>query len=525
MAQRCDEFGLCSICLNITSLDSYKEVMAKIARRISELLFIDGVLIRVIDRQGEQLEVAASYGLSDEYVSKGPIYLEKSKIDQQTFLKDETVTIYDPGHDSRIQYPEKVQMEQIRAIITAPLKSPSHTYGVIRGYSFKDHRFTEEEIDLFEGLAQQAAVAFETFRTMTRNRKLLEITKQVNSSLDLNTVLQTTVQLAGESMNFKGASIRLFNEYTGKMELRAHWGLSNAFLNWGPYTLKELPIDKEVQQGTIVYIPNVTVDPRFKYAEKAKEEGIVSALCLPLSAKGRVLGTLRIYVSCEYVFPEEEKNFLQILANQAAVAVNNALIYDRQHTLFLVSRSLSGSLKKEEVFKLVVEGATEATNAQGSALVLWSERRNIFTLKAHHGVPDEFLKILRETFMENIGEIKKGKQVIVNKLRCTNDPDNCEREYCALNNVSCKIFEKFGINAVVSIPIRQKEHITGILFCFFAVARDIPEDEIEFFDALASSAGIAIENARIYGTLKKKYTEMVDDVFLWYDGTSKGMDF
>ena len=60
---------------------------------------------------------------------------------------------------------------------------------------------------------------------------------------------------------------------------------------------------------------------------------------------------------------------------------------------------------------------------------------------------------------------------------------------------------------------------------YFAMEREFPPSEIEFFTAMANEAAVAIENAKLYEHLNKKYNNLVEDIFLWYDGTSRGMDY
>ena len=88
----------------------------------------------------------------------------------------------------------------------------------------------------------------------------------------------------------------------------------------------------------MLYIPQVTKDNRFKYPEAAEEEGIVSALCVPLKAIDRNVGTMRIYTAYEYKFTVDEQNFLKTVADQAAIAKSTMpSLYERVHTLYLVS--------------------------------------------------------------------------------------------------------------------------------------------------------------------------------------------
>ena len=63
----------------------------------------------------------------------------------------------------------------------------------------------------------------------------------------------------------------------------------------GPVTLKASPIDAAAWAGELVYIENAATDPRFRYRDEAKREGIVSGLCAPMTYRGRTVGIIRVY--------------------------------------------------------------------------------------------------------------------------------------------------------------------------------------------------------------------------------------
>ncbi|MHC9538019.1 MAG: GAF domain-containing protein [Vulcanimicrobiota bacterium] len=353
----------------------------------------------------------------------------------------------------------------------------------------------------------------ETLKALERSKKLLEISEKANSSLDLSETLNSTVKLAAEAMNVKSCTIRLIAERGQKMEIKAVWGLSLSFLMQGPFNLEDLPIDQQVMQGEIVYIPHVTKDPRFICPEAAEKEGIVSALCVPLKAMDRVLGTMRAYTSMEYEFSEEEKNFFLTIANQAAIAVNNAMNHERMHTLFLVSNSLSKSLDIRQVFVTVTEEATKAMNARGCAVFLLNNNTDAFVLEQHYGVSDMFLRFMEEEYVNRSKHIRRGEPVIIE--------DFLKELY--LYNPTTVMQE--GIHSFMSIPLKPKQHVIGLLQLYFTIARDFASDEVEFFKTLATAAAVAIENAKLYEHINTKYLNLVEDIFLWHDGANRRMEY
>jgi GAF domain-containing protein len=81
--------------------------------------------------------------------------------------------------------------------------------------------------------------------------------------------------------------------------------------------------------GKTVSIYDISSDPRATYSKEAQEEGIKSVLSVPINLKGKVIGVMRIYTARHRDFTDEEITFLSSLAEQAALAMENARLYQK----------------------------------------------------------------------------------------------------------------------------------------------------------------------------------------------------
>lgn len=149
----------------------------------------------------------------------------------------------------------------------------------------------------------------------------------ISSSLELSEVLQSVVTSITEAMQVKACVLRLLDSRTGQLQLSAVHGLSSGYLAKGPVDVEHSPIDSEALSGKAVIIPDVSADTRFQYVEAAKREGIVSVLCVPLEVHGEAIGVLRVYTGEPCTFHEDDIQFLSVLASLAALAIENANLY------------------------------------------------------------------------------------------------------------------------------------------------------------------------------------------------------
>ena len=191
-----------------------------------------------------------------------------------------------------------------------------------------------EEVDFGFAVAELGAQAISNAmmyesRTKELNflKGLLEVSKAVNSALDVKKVLNLLVKTVTTALDIKGAGVRLLDEKRQRMELVASYGLSDRYITKGPVGADKSITD--AMMGKAVSIYDVDSDPRATYPKEAAEEGIKSILSVPINLKGNVIGVMRIYTSEPRDFSDDEITFISSLAEQAALAMENARLYQK----------------------------------------------------------------------------------------------------------------------------------------------------------------------------------------------------
>jgi signal transduction protein with GAF and PtsI domain len=158
---------------------------------------------------------------------------------------------------------------------------------------------------------------------------LYEVAKVINSSLDPTLVLNTIAQQVTKALNMKACSIRLLDSQGEKLLMGASHGLSKGYIRKGDVEVGKSGLDREALAGNPTSIRDASSDPRFQYPEKAKEEGICSLVVVPLMIEDKAIGVLRVYSGTYRDFPTEEIEFLTIIANLSAIAIENARLHHR----------------------------------------------------------------------------------------------------------------------------------------------------------------------------------------------------
>jgi GAF domain-containing protein len=150
-----------------------------------------------------------------------------------------------------------------------------------------------------------------------------EISKKVNSSLDIGEILRSITENIVNKLEAKGCAIFLLDKSQKKLIYSSSYGLSEAYVNKGPIDSEKSIV--ETLQGKWVLISNAQID--LQYREEAEREGIVSILSGPMSVKGTVIGVIRIYSSKPLQLSDVENEFVTGLAEIGSIGIENARLY------------------------------------------------------------------------------------------------------------------------------------------------------------------------------------------------------
>jgi two-component system, response regulator PdtaR len=155
-------------------------------------------------------------------------------------------------------------------------------------------------------------------------RALSKISKAIASELYLEDILRLVVTVTAEVMGSHICSISLLDEKKGCLMIRATQSISQEYNHKPPLKLGEGIAGKVAQTGRYILVRDVKNEPEYKYRSIAKKEGLSSLLCVPLAVKGKIIGVLNCYTLETHDFIETEIQMLSSIADQAAVAIENA---------------------------------------------------------------------------------------------------------------------------------------------------------------------------------------------------------
>lgn len=317
--------ALYEITLAINStLDEDKILLAMLERIVNELGY-KAATLRLLDEEQDQLELKASYGLSETYLKKGAVDVAKSGIDRAV-LTGQWVAIADAARDPGFQYPQAAAQEGLASLLAVPLSQRDHALGVLHVYTAEPHEFRESEkafVAAIANLGAQAIVRTRMFESFYR------FAQHINTSVELKDVLATLLLQSVKELNVKAGAIRLLGPKRETLHLAAAYGLSDAYINKGPIIVSQSPIDERIlRDSKPVTIADISQEPTLQYRDEAMKEGVRSIMVVPLDVRGTVIGVMRFYSTQPRRFSDEAISFAMAVADLGAVSIENAKLHE-----------------------------------------------------------------------------------------------------------------------------------------------------------------------------------------------------
>ena len=145
-------------------------VLEEIVSCVAKTMRVKACSLRILDSRGKKLRMGAQFGLSEGYIRKGPVLVKESGLDKKA-LKGKAMWLKNAQRDDDFQYKDKAKAEGIKSVLVVPLIVEKKAIGVIRVYTARERKFSEDEIKFMEAVANLSAIALENAKLHQALRK------------------------------------------------------------------------------------------------------------------------------------------------------------------------------------------------------------------------------------------------------------------------------------------------------------------------------------------------------------------
>jgi phosphoserine phosphatase RsbU/P len=213
---------------------------------------------------------------------------------------------------------------------------------------------------------------------------LVEISHDITSILDLDQLLRKIADLTNRIIPYQIFAIFLVDEAKGDLYYRFGIGHEQQIVQKLRIGFGEGLIGTAAKEQRPVVVDDVRTDPRYIEVVKAAR----SELALPLIVKNRVVGVLDIESPEIGYFRDQQVRFLNLLASQIAIAIDNASIYESERRnremlsmLYEVSLDMTSTLEIDEVFHRIAAAVKSTVNYHIFSIFQLDERTGVLQLK------------------------------------------------------------------------------------------------------------------------------------------------
>lgn len=332
---------------------------------------------------------------------------------------------------------------------------------------------------------------------------LLEVADAVNTTLDLNTLLQRVSEMLKRFVDYEIFAILLLNEKTQELRIRFQVGHPPEVAERIRIKVGQGVTGQAVQRREAVLVNDVAGEQNFINSAP----GVRSELAVPLIAKNKVIGVLDVEAGQPGAFTEEHKRLLTLFASRIAVGIENARLYTRvsrqarQLTLLTeISRELTSILNVDQLLKRIADLLTRIIDYQMFSILLLDPSGSLlqhrFSLRFKESVQLKH-------------EIPLGKGLVgyaAQHAEAVLVPDvSKDPRYIEANPET---------RSELCIPLIYKDKVIGVLDIEHTRRGYFNEDHVRTMTTMAAQVAIAIENATLYERIARQEKRLEQDLAL-----------
>ena len=500
------------------------DMLQSLADRLGELIDADGTYLTLWDEARQAPLPAAAHGpLSATYtairVEPGEVTMTASVLRAGHALIAEDV--FNSPHIS----PRIAAMFPSRSILGLPLIAGDQPLGAALIAFNHLHHFSPDEIARCEQAARQIALAVHKAHLLEAEREqhalaesLRDTAAVLNGTLNFDEVLDSLLAHVGVVMPHDAATLMLIDERTGTVRVARSQGYAERRLQEQVEEMRlavaDMPHLRDMlRSGHPVVVSDTRATPGWVDIPAAR--WVRSYLGVPICIKGHTVGFLNLDSATPGFFTPTHADRLQAFADQAAIAVENARLYeaarrrlDEQTALLAASNVISSSLDLNTVLNRLTEQMVKAIDATSAYLCDWDPQSGIATVLAEYVGPDaspqEQASDLGRTyhvatdFGDDLDQWLLVGKPIVSHIDDPQIPEPTRRHLA-----------EYGGHSALTIPLVVQGNSIGYIDVWESRRhRDFTPEEIALYQGIAQQAAIAIQNARLHDQVRRHAGEL-----------------
>lgn len=462
-----------------------------------------------VKNPGGELAVGGSMGIESNH----GVRLAALEIAQEVVASSGSIISHVSSNTGQSQI---LAQSGLASALCVPMRVDETNVGAVAALSDVPRTFSPTDVELLHVVASQVAVAAwrlnavcikaspddpdDLIRLAHRKIHELSLINQVSgvlsSTLDMDKLLNIALE---ESLLVVGAdvgSLMLVNEETRKLEIVASRGLARKWVEKTHQPVGQSIAGWVAEHGESVLVTNARKDPRFTM--NRFRDNISSAASIPLKTINGVIGVLNVNTTKkDKLFDERDLELLGTVANQMAVAIENARLYARVNrrtkqldSLLQMSKTITGTLNLDEVMRRLSSEICQLFQMDACVILLLDDLSGRFRFGHSIGLKSRRRYAGIDLAAPLASKVKAAKRKLVVKDLSTS------------RSLSTDISQTEGMRAAICFPLKNNGTVIGFAAAFAREERMFRKSQMDLMVPLGELAGVSISHARLY---RQKY--------------------
>ena len=237
--------------------------------------------------------------------------------------------------DPRFKSFDVLPEDRYEALLSVPIIYKGKAIGVINVQHRRPHEFSPNAINLIKTIAQQVGGVIENARLYEEVKQkasqfdgLTKVSKSIASEQYLDEILNLIVVVTAEMLDSKICSIMILDEKGEELAIKATQSLSEDYKKKPNIKVNNSLSGEVIKLREPIAVYDVRNEAKYAYRDLAIRENLTSMLSVPMIVKDRAIGIINVYTKVSHHFTQEEIDALQMVAHQAAIAVENTKLME-----------------------------------------------------------------------------------------------------------------------------------------------------------------------------------------------------
>lgn len=322
--------------VDLTSSDlDLTGILKEVVKTVNEMTKADSIFIYLFDESKKKLVLMASKVPHKSMLGKINLSIGEG-ITGWVAKENKPVAIAKNAYqDPRFKNFDLLPEDRYEAFLSTPIIYKGRVSGVINVQHKNPHTYASRTVNLINTIAKQVGGVIEHARLYEETNKkaaqfdsLVKVSHSITSESYLDEILNLIVVVTAEMLNSKICSIMLLDEKGEELVIKATQSLSEDYKKKPNLKVNTSMLGEVVRTKEPLKVEDVRTDSRYFYRDLAVKEHLTSMVAVPMIVKEKAIGVINVYTKEPHHFNEEEVDVLQMVANQAAVAVENTKLME-----------------------------------------------------------------------------------------------------------------------------------------------------------------------------------------------------